>query len=216
MPVRWLVPKIGDGPSAVAARLRAEGHEVVELTVGRIVPLPAEVPAGEWLVVTSRHAVPAIPSGCAARVAVIGKATAAAVEAAGFAVAFRPSSPDSATFVREFAAVVKPQERVVRLKARNAADSLAALAACSQYCAVDVYENALVPLTGPIDLSRYDAAYFTCPSAVERVFAVSTGTTACHAIGPTTAARLSRLGVCPHWPDCVKMSESRNLEEEGR
>ena len=95
--MRWLVPRIGDAESAAAARLRAEGNEVVEVTVGRIVRLPVVLPPCDWLVVTSRHAVralaglrrtgrPSPPEGALAvgpRVAVVGPATAAAAAAAG-------------------------------------------------------------------------------------------------------------------------------------
>lgn len=203
--MRWLVPRIGDAESAAAARLRAEGNEVVEVTVGRIVRLPVVLPPCDWLVVTSRHAVralagrtgrPSPPEGALAvgpRVAVVGPATAAAAAAAGVSVAFRPSRSDSATLLAELGPRLRPTDRVVRLKARNAADSLAALAAVCDYTAVDAYENVPVPL-GPIDLSAYDAAYFTCSSSVERVLAVATGKTVCHAIGPSTQATLDRLG----------------------
>ena len=125
--------------------------------------------------------------------AVVGPATAAAAAAAGVSVAFRPSRSDSATLLAELGPQLRPTDRVVRLKARNAADSLAALAAVCDYTAVDAYENVPVPL-GPIDLSAYDAAYFTCSSSVERVLAVATGKTVCHAIGPSTQATLDRLG----------------------
>lgn len=203
--MRWLVPRIGDAESAAAARLRAEGNEVVEVTVGRIVRLPVVLPPCDWLVVTSRHAVralagrtgrPSPPEGALAvgpRVAVVGPATAAAAAAAGVPVAFRPSRSDSVTLLAELGPRLRPTDRVVRLKARNAADSLAALAAVCDYTAVDAYENVPVPL-GPIDLSAYDAAYFTCSSSVERVLAVATGKTVCHAIGPSTQATLDRLG----------------------
>ena len=224
--MRWLVPRIGDSESAAAARLRAEGHAVVEVTVGRIVNLPVAVPPCDWLVVTSRHAVPALadlrrtgrpspPGGALAigpgalaigpggaigpgamaiglRVAVVGPTTAAAVEAAGFPVAFRPSRPDGAALLAELGPLLKATDRVVRLKARNAADSLAPLADLCSYTAIDAYENVPVPLE-PIDLSAYDAAYFTCSSSVERVFAVATGKTVCRAIGPATQAALDRF-----------------------
>ena len=203
--MRWLVPRIGDAESAAVARLRAEGNEVVEVTVGRIVRLPVVLPPCDWLVVTSRHAVralagrtgrPSPPEGALAvgpRVAVVGPATAAAAAAAGVSVAFRPSRSDSATLLAELGPRLRPTDRVVRLKASNAADSLAVLAAVCDYTAVDAYENVPVPL-GPIDLSAYDAAYFTCSSSVERVLAVATGKTVCHAIGPSTQATLDRLG----------------------
>lgn len=196
--MRWLVPRIGDAESAAAARLRAEGHEVVEVTVGRIVNLSVTPPPCDWLVVTSRNAVPALaglrrtghPSPC---VAVVGPTTAGAVETAGLSVAFCPSRPDAATLLAELGPQLKPTDRVVRLKARNAEDALAPLAAVCAYTAVDAYENVPVPLE-PIDLSAYDAAYFTCSSSVARVFAVATGRTVCHAIGPSTQAALDRLG----------------------
>lgn len=193
--MKWLVPRIGDGESSAAARLRAEGHEVVEVTVGRIVPLPVVIPPCEWLILTSRHAVPACsgsgssgPCG-SPRLAVIGEATAAAARAAGLAVSFLPSRPDSATLLSEIVPQLKPSDRVVRLKPRHAPDSLSALAGVCAYATLDAYENVAVPLD-PIDLSAYDAAFFTCSSSVERVFAVSTGATSCHAIGPSTQSAL--------------------------
>ena len=189
--MKWLVPRIGDAESSAAARLRAEGHEVVELTVGRIERLSVDLPPCDWLILTSRHAVLS-PRQASPRLAVIGSATAEAARAAGWTVDFQPSRPDSATLLAELTPKLGSADRVVRLKARNADDSLAPLAAACRYAALDAYENVPVPLA-PVDLSAYDAAYFSCSSSVERVFAVATGRTQCHAIGPATQATLDRI-----------------------
>ena len=59
---------------------------------------------------------------------------------------------------------------------------------------VDVYRNEEVSVAGPIDLSHYDGAFFTCASSVRRIFAQATGTVRTFAIGPKTAAALERVG----------------------
>ncbi len=187
--MKYLVVKTGGGESSVARRLRAEGEEVDELTVGRIEPLTPDVPDCEWVVLTSRNAAFAAASR---RVAAIGPETARAAEEAGAEVAFLPSRADSATFIAEFSKVVKPSDRVVRLKPKGSEDSLAALAEFCRYDALDAYENVALDLPGTVDLTSYDAAYFTSPSAVERLSPVVCGTTDCRAIGPATAQALRK------------------------
>ncbi len=198
--MKWLVTKVGVDPSALAARLRLEGHVVDELTVGRIEPLTVTLPPCDWIVVTSRQAVPALRRQVVLtrsplpRLAAIGASTAAALQKEGHVVSFVPSQPNGETLKQELAPLLKPTDRVVRLKPRGAADSLADLACVCRYETLDAYENVPVPLSS-VDLSSYDAALFTSPSAVTRVLAVAVGRTQCHALGPTTRSALQRAGV---------------------
>lgn len=189
--MKYLVVKTGEEESTLARRLREEGNDVDELTVGRIVPLPVDVPDCDWVAVTSRHAAFAVAGR---RVAAIGPRTAAAVEASGGNVAFRPSSPDSAAFLAEFRALLRPEDKVVRLKPKGTPDSLAGLSSVCRYTVLDAYENVPAPLPESVDLGRYDAAYFTSPSAVERLAPVASGRTECRAIGPVTEEALRSRG----------------------
>ena len=59
---------------------------------------------------------------------------------------------------------------------------------------IDVYRNEVVPIEGPVDLGRYDAAFYTCASSARRIHACATGSALEVAIGPKTAAELSRVG----------------------
>jgi siroheme synthase-like protein len=188
--VKCLVVKTGDEESSVTQRLRAEGNQVDELTVGRIVELSPVLPPSDWVVVTSRHAAFATAGR---RVAAIGPRTADAVEKAGGKVAFCAAEANSASFLEEFSKVVKPKDRVVRLKPQGVSDTLKRLANMCDYVCVDAYVNNPVPLPQVVDLSLYDAAYFTSPSAVERLSNVAAGRTKCHAIGPSTEAALSKV-----------------------
>ena len=56
---------------------------------------------------------------------------------------------------------------------------------------IDVYRNAEVDIDRTIDLSGYDAAFFTCASSARRVLAHASGATRAFAIGPKTAAALA-------------------------
>lgn len=176
--MRCLVPTVGT-EGRLATLLRAQGHDVVELRVGEIVSVPEAVPPdADWLAIASKNAISAllaegVPSGV--RLAAVGGRTAQALRAQGLAVDFIPSVA-TAEALRAELAEHAPGARVHFFKG---------------------YENRPVPLAGPIDLGAYDAAYFTCASSVERVFAQATGVTRCYAIGPTTAAALRRHGIDP-------------------
>lgn len=203
--MKWLVTTVGAGDSSVTRRLRAEGHDVTELVVGRLVALPASVPSADWLVLTSRAAVPAAVAASARfnHVAAIGAATAAVARAHGLTVDFVPTQPEGATFLRQLSARVRPTDIVVRLKARGAVDRLAGLAAHCRYCCVEVYDNLPVSIP-PVDLTAYDGVYFTSPSAVERLLSVAVGVTTFRAIGPATAAALRARGY-PSFRSCLDL-----------
>lgn len=61
---------------------------------------------------------------------------------------------------------------------------------------IDVYRNAEVDIDRTIDLSGYDAAFFTCASSARRVLAHASGATRAFAIGPKTAAALAGAANC--------------------
>jgi len=60
--------------------------------------------------------------------------------------------------------------------------------------AIDVYRNEVVPIEGTVDLGGYDAAFYICASSARRIHANAAGNTLEVAIGPKTAAELSRAG----------------------
>lgn len=181
--MRCLVPTLEE-PSRLAALLRARGADVTEVRVGEIVPFVEAIPPdADWLAVTSRNAVPALVRAFNARggalprpkLAAVGEKTAAALRAAGLSV--------------DFTAPVATGEALRRALARHVPGA--------RVQAFKGYENRPVAFAAPLDLSAFDAAYFTCASSVERVLAQATGRTRCLAIGPSTAAALRERGIDP-------------------
>ena len=185
--------------------------------------LTAETLAGvTWLVFSSRNGL--LPFDAALvdevrrreiRIAAIGKATAAACAARGLKADFVAAESTGEGMLGEFRALLKPSDFVLHPTVAEEPDSLAriardgrgsalvqegrasALARIAENCrymAVGVYRNEATSLAGPVDLGRYDAAFFTCASSARRVFAQATGSTKALAIGPATRTALAELG----------------------
>ncbi len=177
--MRCLVPTVGT-TSRLAALLRARGHDVTEVQVGEIVPVPTVIPPDvDWIAIASQNAIPellrSLASVPATKLAAVGPATAAALRARGLRVDFVPTVATRAALLSELSAYA-PGTKVFLFKG---------------------YENREVPLVALVDLASFDAVYFTCASSVDRVLASATGCTRCCAIGPTTAAALRRHGIVP-------------------
>ena len=204
---RFLVPEIGGGRNRLPDLLRALGAEVDELEVGRIVAVPGALTATSlqgvtWLAFTSRNGLLPFDETLVGevrrrglRVAAIGKATAEACEARGLTVDFVAANATGEGFLAELRARLAPTDFVLHPTAGGSPDSLARIAQDCGYSAVTVYRNEAVPLAEPVELGRYDAAFFTCASSARRVFAKAAGTTRSLAIGPTTRSALLELGV---------------------
>lgn len=199
---RILVPTVGESSETVDW-LRALGAEVDVVQVGRIEQVGGcRSEVGDWLVFTSRNGfLPFDAEFCekirrqGVRVAVIGRSTLRALEEKGLSADFVASESTGGCLCAELAKILTKGDVVVHPTAENAPDSLAKLAEVCDYRAVAVYRNEAVALPEKIDLSRYDAAVYTCASSVRRLLAASTGSTRSLAIGPTTRRALEELGV---------------------
>ena len=204
---RFLVPEIEGGRNRLTALLEALGAGVDVLPVGRIVPCSDAI--GEktledvtWLAFTSRNGLlpfegrlAGIVKAHGIRIAAIGKATAGAVKELGLAVDFVAKETTGDGMLAELGAVLRPCDRVLHPTAEGIRDSLADLATRCAYSAVGVYRNEEIPVSGQVDLSHYDAAFFTCASSARRTLARAKGGTRAFAIGPATERTLRELGV---------------------
>lgn len=173
---RYLVPVIEGGTTRLAERIRALGGTADEVTVGRIVKIEGAFTARDLDGVD--RIVLTSRNGWLG----LDGPTREAARQRGIRI----------EEVRE----VKPVGHTVHLTQPDA-DRVAGVTS------VDVYRNEEIPLDGPLDLSGYDAAFFTCASSVRRIFAQATGATRTLAIGRKTAAALRRAGAA----DVVVASE---------
>jgi uroporphyrinogen-III synthase len=119
--VRILVTRPPPGGPRTAARLRALGHEVIELPVIEVRPTGVPWPAGPFdaVVLTSANGLlgrpDPIPAGLAAtRLFAVGKATAAAATAAGFRDVV-PSTGDAAGLAASLRAQLRAGARFLYL-----------------------------------------------------------------------------------------------------
>jgi len=165
---RFLVPVIEGGTTRLAERIRRLGGLVDEVTVGRIVKI--EGAFGERDLEGVDRIVLTSRNGWLG----LDERTREAAKARGVAI----------EEVRE----VKPVGRTVHLTQPDA-DRVEGVRS------IDVYRNEEVPVGETVDLSKYDAAFFTCASSVRRICARSVGTTVALAIGPKTAAALEGRGL---------------------
>ena len=129
-----------------------------------------------------------------AKILAVGRATGEAAAEAGLEVALASREPCGAGLAKEMAGFVARSDRVVHPMACDAADALAAVAPYCDYEAVGVYRNEEARFCGEVDLSQFDAAVFSSPSAASRFAAAAVGETDVVAIGETTAKRAKELG----------------------
>jgi len=164
---RYLVPVVEGGTARLAARIRELGGIADEVTVGRIVKI-----AGAFTERDLENVDRIVLTSKNGWLGLDGP-TREAARARGIRI----------EEVRE----VKPLGRTVHLTQPDA-DRVAGVTS------VDVYRNEEVPLPASLDLSKYEAAFFTCASSVRRVYAQATGATRALAIGRKTAAALAKAG----------------------
>lgn len=198
----YLVPKIGEEPSRLAAELRKKGAAVTEKTVGRIRGINARYTRAELsrvnlLLFTSGNGVEYFMRNLFAseldvraishtRLVVIGPKTEEKLKEYGLTADLVSSQFDSKTLAEEIAADVSthPIPGLFAFSrpfawyptAKNAGDELvdALLSVCD--CGrLNVYEN--VDCGAEIteeELLDYDGIFFTCASSAERLFAGKT------------------------------------------
>lgn len=224
---RVLVTRARDQASVLAARLAELGAEPIEFPTIRIEPLadPAPLDAAlerlgdfAWVVLTSANGVQAVFARLEAqgrdarafagvRVAAIGPATASALSARGLRADFVPRAFTSAAIAAELAPQVRPDERILLLRADIAPPSLAEelTARGAQVESVAAYRT--VPDHGNrqrleelLAQRAIDMVTFTSASTV-RNLVDSLGNTALleapliACIGPVTAAAARSLGL---------------------
>lgn len=191
--------------------LESLGARVVHFPVIAIAP-PADwapvdeaisaLPTYDWLVFTSANAVDAFFDRAghltlAARLAVIGPATAQAVARRGLSVHLQPTNHIAEGLVAEFAALPLAGARVLIPRAASARDVLpgALRTQGAQVDLVDVYRNTLPAEVGPFP-DRPDWITFTSASTVKNLLALVDRARFAEArlasIGPETSAALRR------------------------
>ncbi|MCM1283405.1 MAG: uroporphyrinogen-III C-methyltransferase [Muribaculaceae bacterium] len=219
---RFLLPKIGDAPSRLGLMLRRQGAEVDELSVGRIVRIPAvyapeRFDGVDWLVFTSKNGVNGFfenlfASGLDVRavahmqIATVGRATAEVLRGYGLQADFICDTQTGEALGRELAARLAGESRVLYPCAGENAGELARI--LEAHCRLEkscVYRNEKYneELTKEIVLENYDAILFTCASNARRLLqgqpvAVRKRLSAkgsVYSIGRTTSAALAELGV---------------------
>ena len=164
---RFLVPVIEGGTAELAARIRELGGWVDEVTVGRIVKIDGALRESDLDGVD--RIVLTSRNGWLG----LGDGLKAAAASRGIRI--------------EAVRKVEPVGRTLHLT-QPEAERVAGVRS------VDVYRNEAVPIRETIDLSKYDAVFFTCASSVRRLCACSVGSTVALAIGPKTAAALAGTG----------------------
>ena len=189
--MKILVPTILPGPCELARLLREHGAQVTEIPVGRIVDLAPDLSADlAWsthVVVTSRHALAALPSGdrplengdspreiegdrpCKNGDSPLENGDRPLEIAGDCPRLLRIGKRTSAEFLEWLLQELPENARILRLKAKGVPDTLAPLAERFEYRAVDAYANEPVALDERIDFSAFDAAAFTCASSVRRL-----------------------------------------------
>jgi uroporphyrinogen-III synthase len=170
--------------------LRAQGHEVVSCPLIAIEPLgdePIDAAGYDWLVVTSRNGADELArrlSGRPARIAAVGPATAAALQAHGLTVDLVPAEASQDGLL---AALPRPAGRVLLAAAEGARRLL-----------VDELGADFVPLyrtreLRPEQFPDADLVVVASPSAARAYSAV--GSAPIVAIGPQTAEAARAAGL---------------------
>lgn len=155
---RYLVTKIGEEPSKLAAILRQNGAQVDELTTGRICRKTVcfteqQFAETDWMLFTSRNGVEAFFENLFAseldvralsgiKIAVIGEKTKEALKKYGLFADFVPKRHDSVSFAEELKSVIKKTDVVWYMKAEQTEGVLSEV--LSKICILresNVYEN---------------------------------------------------------------------------
>ena len=176
---RFLVPVIEGGTTSLAQRIRALGGETDEVTVGRIVKIEGALTESDLDGVD--------------RIVITSRNGWLGLDGR-----MRMAAEKRGIRIEE----VRKVEAIGRTLHLTQPDADRVEGVRS----INVYRNEEIPLATTIDLSKYDAAFFTCASSVRRVCARSVGSTVALAIGPKTAAALEKF-VCR-----IVMAAESNLD----
>jgi uroporphyrinogen-III synthase len=227
---RIVVTRAPEQSEELLARLRDAGVEALSLPLVRFVELTdtaaldetiALLDTFDWLVLTSANAVQFFlarcrkldrwPRGDKPKIAAVGPATRAALEAAGLWTAFMPQIFNGEALAAELAPHLPGRRVLLPRSDRAEADLPAALRAAGATVTEVVAYLTAAPerlddsLIGMICQGQVDAVIFFSPSAVQQfagavgaeTFARIGGRTALAAVGPVTAGAIRKEGSLP-------------------
>jgi len=192
-----------------ADRLQESGLAFSEVPLVRYVPLPSpdgrDFTAFGWILFTSPQGVRAFadlqPRLGAARCAVLGHGTAAAVREVGWEVEFNAGALDGVAFAARFLATVgEPCPVLLPGPKRRLAEPRAALESAGYTVQeLPLYDTRPVDadIIAAADLRPDDIIFFCSPSAVRAFAAARKDKLRCVAIGNTTAAACRTAGFSP-------------------
>jgi uroporphyrinogen III methyltransferase / synthase len=189
--VRIIVTRAREGSDRLSARLRAEGHEVVECPLIRIEPVegpPIRVDGYDWVIVTSAIAAELLVrrlDGALPKTAAIGPGTAEALRAHGVEPALVARSSTQEGLLAE---LPQPAGRTLFAGAEDARPLLA------RELGADVAVLYRTVETRPADFPAGDLVVLASPSAA-RSFAALGLDTPCVSIGPVTSGEAVRCGI---------------------
>lgn len=215
---KYLIPKIGCGPTALGELLKEQGADVDEIQVGEISCRrgwldKAMLKETDWLIFTSkngveaffrelRHAGADVRALAGRRIAVIGRKTGEELERHGLYADLMPGEFHSGELETALRKSLGGSQRVWYLKAENGDSHLRdSLRDVCRFQETAVYENRQVAADlGKVrPLGEYDGILMTCGSSAER-FLDAVGEQwgewkRIYSIGPKTTACLRRRGV---------------------
>jgi uroporphyrinogen-III synthase len=208
----------GDGANHWLAHLADAGAVPVPYPTVRIAPpvsgqalddALARLASYDWIVFTSQNTVACVrqrlpdrrfPQGAIPRIAAVGAATAAAIEAAGGVVALLPSDSRQEGLMQALASL--PGDTRLLLPIAEGGRTLLADSLRSRGCVVDVaVAYRTLPRSDLPAVPTFDVATFASPSALRAYLAhagaASLAGKGVAVIGPTTAAEAVTHGIHP-------------------
>lgn len=215
----FLVTKVGEQPSALTESLKEYGALVQEIQTGRMEYLQMDLSREklqelDWLLFTSKHGVEAFfenMRNCKldmralgnCKMISIGEKTSECLRQHGVWADVQPSKYHSDALVSLMKEIVKPSEKILYLKAKNADQHLKAqMDGFCQFQEKEIYENVFCVEDGEITVENPEGIVVTCGSSVERLadrephlWEIWKENTLFYSIGPKTTETLIRYGV---------------------
>ena len=225
--VRIVLTRQTESNAPWATRLRADGHEVLDLPLLRFVPVAPDAdtdPASfDWLVFTSPQGARAFATAGLdtgdARLAALGSGTAAAVAVAGLGEALDCGARDGKELAVVFAEQASAPAKVLLpgAKRRLTEPRTGLEAAGFTVAELPLYETRAVPRADlpEAPFTPEDFVFLCSPSAVKVFAAVWDERPRCVAIGNTTAYAAREAGFTPRvagTPDLESMVQSSGLD----
>lgn len=203
--------------TTLAEFLRRLGAEVWEQPVGEIVFCPPGEPLDkfpDWMIFTSRNGVDAFfwllkqqnkdaRALSGTKIAAIGGHTKERLAHFGLIADLVPKEANSEAFVREFSPLLKKDDRVWYIRAKQAGKVIGEkLSFVCDLTEIAVYENRKLSIEGQTreklieELSGSDGIFFTSASSAERIRSVTDILPPeIYSIGPKCTAKLTKSGI---------------------